>query len=332
MDVLSDVLRSVRLTGAVFFDMEAHSPWVGTTPRSEVISGLVMPGVEHVICFHVLTAGTCWVELADRSLPPVSLSAGDVVVVGKGDSHFLCSTPGMHGEPDLAAYQRPTDRRLPIPHILSETTGGLETCHFVCGYLGCDLRPFNPLLDALPRLLHARASAASQGWLTNLLRTAVDETEDDRAGRETMLAKLAELLFVDVLRKHVGELADDGPGWFSGLRDRHVGAALQLIHAKPSKDWTLDALAHETGVSRSIFAKRFNDLVGIPPIEYLVRWRMQLAARLLDQGASIAEAADSVGYESEATFSRVFKRFAGAPPGAWRRARPKVDHSSRIAG
>ncbi len=255
----------------------------------------------------------------------MALSAGDVVVVGKGDSHFLCSTPGMRGEPDLAVYQRPTDRRLPIPHILSETTGGLETCHFVCGYLGCDLRPFNPLLDALPRLLHARASAASQGWLTNLLRTAVDETEDDRAGRETMLAKLAELLFVDILRKHVGELADDRPGWFSGLRDRHVGAALRLIHAKPSKDWTLDALAHETGLSRSIFAKRFNDLVGISPIEYLVRWRMQVAARLLDQGASIAETADSVGYESEATFSRVFKRFAGAPPGAWRRARPKYD-------
>jgi AraC-like DNA-binding protein len=325
MDVLSDVLRSVRLTGAVFFDMEAHSPWVGVTPRAEVIAGLVMREAEHVICFHVVTAGACWVELADSSLPPVALSAGDVVVVGKGDSHFLCSTPGMRGEADLSMYRRPAGRRLPIPHVLSETTGGVETCHFVCGYLGCDLRPFNPLLDALPRLFHARASAASQGWLANLLRTAVDETEDDKAGRETMLAKLAELLFIDTLRKHIGELADDRPGWFSGLRDRHVGAALGLIHANPSRDWTLDALAHEAGLSRSIFAKRFNDLLGVPPIEYLVRWRVQLAARLLDQGVKIAETAASVGYESEATFNRVFKRFAGAPPGAWRRARPKYD-------
>jgi AraC-like DNA-binding protein len=231
----------------------------------------------------------------------------------------------MRGEADLSVYRRPAGRRLPIPHVLSETTGGVETCHFVCGYLGCDLRPFDPLLDALPRLFHARASAASQGWLANLLRTAVDETEDDKAGRETMLAKLAELLFIDTLRKHIGELADDRPGWFSGLRDRHVGAALGLIHANPSRDWTLDALAHEAGLSRSIFAKRFNDLLGVPPIEYLVRWRVQLAARLLDQGVKIAETADSVGYESEATFNRVFKRFAGAPPGAWRRARPKYD-------
>jgi AraC-like DNA-binding protein len=231
----------------------------------------------------------------------------------------------MRAEADLAVYQRPAGRRLPIPHVLSETTGGVETCHFVCGYLGCDLRPFNPLLNALPRLFHARASTASQGWLANLLRTAVDETEDDKAGRETMLAKLAELLFVDILRKHIGELADGQPGWFSGLRDRHIGAALRLIHAEPSRDWTLDSLAHAAGLSRSIFAKRFNDLIGAPPIEYLVRWRVQLAARLLDQGVRIAETASSVGYKSEATFSRVFKRFAGAPPGAWREGRLKHD-------
>ena len=112
MDVLSDVLRSVRLTGAVFFDMEAHSPWVGVTPRAEVIAGLVMPEAEHVICFHALTAGSCWVELADCSLPPLASQAGDMVIVGKGDAHFLCSTPGMRGEPDLAVYQRPADRRL----------------------------------------------------------------------------------------------------------------------------------------------------------------------------------------------------------------------------
>ena len=251
--------------------------------------GLVMREAEHVICFHVLTAGTCWVGLADLSMPPVALSAGDVVVVGKGDSHFFCSTPGMRGEADLSVYQRPAGRRLPIPHVLNETAGGLETCRFVCGYLGCDLRPFNPLLDALPRLFHARASAASQGWLANIPRLSTRPRTTKPAARPCWRTGRA---FVRrPLRKHIVELADDRPGWFSGLRDRHVGAALRLIHAEPSRDWTLDALAHEAGLSRSLFAKRFNDLVGVSPIEYLVRWRVQLAARLLDQGVRIAEAA-----------------------------------------
>jgi AraC-like DNA-binding protein len=197
----------------------------------------------------------------------------------------------------------------------------------VCGYLGCDARPFNPLIESLPRLFHARASSASQGWLSSLLRTAVDETDDDGAGREILLAKLAELIFVDVLRKYVGELEDDSGGWFSGLRDRHVGTALRLIHGRPAEDWTLDSLSREVGLSRSAFADRFNAYVGSPPIEYLVRWRMQLAAKLLDEGVDIGEAADKVGYTSPATFNRVFKRFVGTAPGAWRRAKRKKTSS-----
>jgi AraC-like DNA-binding protein len=312
--------------------MEAHSPFVGTTPRADVIAGLVMPEAEHVICFHALTAGACWVELADNSPPPMRVTAGDVVVVAKGDSHYICSSPGMRGEADLAGYRRPADRRLPIPHVLNQTPGGTETCHFVCGYLGCDLRPFNPLFEALPRLFHAQASITSQGWLSSLLRVAVDETEDDKAGRETMLSKLAEFLFVDVLRKHIGGLPEDGRGWLSAVRDRHIGAALRMIHGRPSEDWTLETLARDVGLSRSIFAKRFNDFVGVPPIEYITRWRVQLAARLLDEGATIAETAGRVGYDSDATFSRVFKRFAGAPPATWRRARPKTREEAEYGG
>ena len=323
MDVLSEVLRAVRLTGAVFFDMEAHSPWVGTTPASAAIAGLVMPEAEHVICFHALTAGSCWAELADGSSPPMPLSAGDIVIIPRGDAHFLTSSPGMRGEPDMAAYREATGRPRPQPHVLNQTAGGVEACHFVCGYLGCDLRPFNPLLDALPRLFHARASSASQGWLVNLMHAAVVETEDESAGREIMLAKAAELLFIEVLRKHIGQLPEDSRGWLSGLRDRHVGAALRLIHGRPAQDWTLEALAREVGLSRSAFAERFNIYVGAPPIEYLGRWRMQLAARLLDQGSSIADVAAQVGYDSEVTFNRVFKRFVGVPPGAWRKAHPR---------
>jgi AraC-like DNA-binding protein len=321
MDVLSQVLRGVRLTGAVFFDMKAHAPWVGTTPNSSVIASMVMPDAERVICFHILVAGDAWAALEDASLPAVRLVPGDVVIVAKGDSHFLSSAPGMRGEPNLAFYRRPVDRALPLPHVLNETAGGPESCHFVCGYLGCDLRPFNPLIESLPPLLAASASNASQAWLSSLLRTAVDETDDNGAGREILLARLAELIFVDVLRKYAGELDGHSRGWFSGLRDRHVGGALKLIHGRPAENWTLDSLSREVGLSRSAFAERFNAYVGSPPIEYLARWRMQLAAKLLDEGVDIAEAADKVGYASPAAFNRVFKRFVGTAPGAWRRAK-----------
>lgn len=321
MDVLSEVLRAVRLSGAVFFDMKAHAPWVGATPAASAIAGLVMPEAEHVICFHVLVAGSCWSELADHSAPPTHVTAGDIVVVAKGDAHFLSSSPGMRGQADMATFHRPAGHPLPLPHLVNETAGGTESCHFVCGYLGCDLSPFNPLLDALPRMFHARASTASQGWLSSLLRTAVDETGDNGAGRETMLAKLAELMFVDVLRRVVSDAPEGSPGWFSGLRDRHVGAALHLIHGEPAETWTLEILARKVGLSRSIFAQRFNRFVGAPPIEYLSRWRVQLATGHLERGMTIAETASQVGYASEASFNRVFKRYAGSPPGAWRRAR-----------
>lgn len=323
MDVLSDVLRGVRLTGALFFDMKAHAPWVGTTPKASVIASLVMPDAERVICFHILVAGDAWAALEDGSSPPMRLSAGDVVIAAKGDSHFLSSAPGMRGEPDLGFYRRSVGHPLPVPHVLNETAGGPESCHFVCGYLGCDLRPFNPLIEGLPRLFAAHASTASQGWLSSLLRTAVDETDDNGAGREILLAKLAELIFVDALRKYVGELEGHSRGWFSGLRDRHVGGALKLIHGRPAENWTLDSLSREVGLSRSAFADRFNVYVGSPPIEYLARWRVQLAAKLLDEGVDIAEAADKVGYASPAAFNRVFKRFVGTAPGAWRRAKRK---------
>jgi AraC-like DNA-binding protein len=321
MDVLSEVLRGVRLTGALFFDMKAHAPWVGTTPNSSVIASLVMPDAERVICFHILMAGESWVALEDGSSPPLRLSAGDVVIAAKGDAHFLSSAPGMRGEANLGLYRRPAGHALPLPHVLKETAGGPESCHFLCGYLGCDLRPFNPLIESLPRLFAAHASPPSQAWLSSLLRTAVDETDDNGAGREIMLAKLAELMFVDVLRRYVAGLEDHSRGWFSGLRDRHVGGALKLIHGRPAENWTLDILSREVGLSRSAFAERFNAYVGSPPIEYLARWRMQLAAKLLDQGVEIAEAAGKVGYASPAAFNRVFKRFVGAAPGAWRRAK-----------
>lgn len=325
MDVLSDVLRAVRLTGAIFFDVEARAPWVAQTPAVWQFGREVMPGSEHVIVFHVLTRGSCWAAMVDGSVPPIELRAGDLIVLPNGDEHVFSSVPGMRAQPDLTRYRRPIRERLPFPILVNEGSGERELCHFVCGYLGCDSRPFNPLLDALPRMFHAPISAATRTWLTQLVRVAIAETEHSSAGGETMLAKLAELMFVEVIRKYIDGLPQDTLGWLAGLRDPHIGAALRLIHAMPSSPWTLESLAREVGLSRSAFANRFGQFVGAPPMHYLARWRLQVAAQLFEgKGISIAAAAAQVGYESEAAFNRAFKKVVGVPPGAWRRSRGGV--------
>jgi AraC-like DNA-binding protein len=319
VDVLSDVLRAVRLTGAIFFDVEASEPWVAETPPGAEIAGGVMPEAEHVIMFHVITAGGCWAELKDGSVAPFWLSAGDIIVIPMGDSHVFCTTPGMRAAPDLSIYRRPADRRMPT--YVEVLGGGGALCRFVCGYLGCDARPFNPVLQALPRLLHMRA-AEGAAPMAQLLRLAVDETASRRSGGETVLSKVAELMFVDVVRRHIESLPREAGGWLSGLRDPQVAAALALMHGRPAEAWTLERLAREVGLSRSAFADRFAYFVQDSPMQYLTRWRMQLAVRLLERpGAGLARVAAEVGYESEAAFNRTFKKYVGAPPGAWRRGR-----------
>jgi AraC-like DNA-binding protein len=320
MDVLSDVLKAVRLTGAVYFDIDASSPWVGESPASAEIAAAVMPDVEHVISFHAVMSGSCWAALGNGSAPPVHMGEGDVIVFPAGDPNVLSSSPGQRAEPDMALYYRPTDQHLPF--VINHGGGGDERTRFVCGYLGCDARPFNPLLAALPPMLCARRPPDGSGWVTDLFRVALAEKGSGRAGGETILAKLSELMFVEVIRRHIETLPDDSRGWLSGLRDPHVGAALHLMHAQPAEEWTLDRLAREVGLSRSTFAGRFTHYVEVSPMQYLARWRLQLAARLLEQpGSSIGEAAAEVGYESEAAFNRAFKKFAGLPPGAWRKGR-----------
>jgi AraC-like DNA-binding protein len=320
MDILSDVLSAVRLTGAIFFDNYVQAPFVGGSPHTETIAGRVMPGAEHVIQFHALLSGCCWAALTEDLANGTRLNAGDIVIFPMGDGNVMSSAPGMHAEPNLELYVRPTDRRLPF--VFHQHGAGKEDCHFVCGYFGCDARPFNPLLESLPRLFRAQMSAASQSWLAGLLHVAADESELGGAGSEAMLAKLAEVMFVEVIRKHIASLPKDSRGWLSALRDRHIGRAIQAIHGQPARQWTLEMLAHEVGLSRSVFAERFVHCVGLSPMNYLGRWRMQLAARRLEiPDVSIAQIAAEVGYESEAAFNRSFKKYVGVPPGAWRKTR-----------
>ncbi|MFP3942889.1 MAG: cupin domain-containing protein [Alphaproteobacteria bacterium] len=327
MDVLSDVLQAVRLKGAVYFDVRARAPWVAETPAVSRICAEVMPEFERVVAFHIMLDGWCWAQLADESEPPVRMEAGDAVIFAAGESHFMTTERGMRAEPDMSLYYRPKDR--PLPFILNELGGSGAPARFVCGYLGCDARPFNPMLDALPRLMHVRAASAGGQLTHDLLRVALQETEAPRPGGETILSKLSELMFLQAVRQHIEALPAEAKGWLSGLRDRHVGTALRLMHARPAEPWTLDALAREAGLSRSSFAERFTELMGEPVMHYLGKWRLQVAAQLLEQkGMSIAQAAAEVGYESEAAFNRAFKKRVGMPPGAWRRARMRGLHAS----
>jgi AraC-like DNA-binding protein len=328
MDVLSDVLLAVRLTGAVFFDVEARSPFAAESPSVHAIGERVIAGAGHLISFHTITEGSCWAEGVGLPNPPVHLRAGEIVVYPLGDANVLASAPGMRGTPDPALYYKPVDRLLPFPLKMNQDTGA-DTCRFICGFFGCDSRPFNPLLNALPRVVHAPLSAPSRSLLGSLISTAVKENGYESAGREAMLAKLAELMFVEAVCNHISRLPKDARGWFAGLRDPQIGAALRLIHGRPSYPWTLDRLAREIGLSRSSFAERFTGYMAMPAMQYLARWRLQIAARLLEApNISISQAAAEVGYQSEAAFNRAFKRYAGLAPATWRRERTRPTASA----
>jgi AraC-like DNA-binding protein len=324
MDVLSDVLREMRLTGAVYFDIHAGAPWIGTTPSSSSICASVMPEFQHVVAFHIILDGRAWVQLLDEPQSAICLDAGDAVIVPRGHSHSLSSEPGKRlepgkrSEPDFGIFRQPTSDALPF--VLREFGGQGEKARFVCGFLGCDARPYNPVLDALPPMLHVKRSSAAGILTFELMRIALEESRQPRAGGETILAKASELMFLHAVRQYIDSLPAESTGWLAALRDRHVSAALRAMHAKPAEPWTLDTLGREAGLSRTAFSTRFTEVMGMPAIQYLGNWRLQLAAGLLDrQGLSISQIAADVGFGSEAAFNRAFKRQVGVPPGAWRR-------------
>jgi len=320
-DALSDVLSAVRLSGSVFFDVTAKSPWVAEAPPAAQIAGEVTPGAQHVIEYHVVTRGSCWISLlGDTGFEPLQLKEGDIVVIPQGDPHVVSSSPGMRAEPNLAAHRRPEDTNA-LPFSIQTGGDGPDDTRIICGFFSCDTRPFNPLLDALPRFMRFSrdASPGSVSLLDQFIRFATTETGNKRAGSQSVLNRLSELMFVEVIRLHMDQLADDNTGWLAGLRDPLVGRALTLLHARPAHAWTLEELALETAVSRSALADHFAQIVGCPPIQYLTQWRMQIAAqRLAAPKVKIATVAHDVGYESEAAFSRAFKKFVGQSPRQWR--------------
>jgi len=316
VDVLSDVLRAMRLTGAVYFDFDLSAPWILEAPPSREIAGQVMPDAQRVIEYHLIARGDCWGHAVGQQ--PIALREGDLIVFPQGDAHVLSSAPGMRAAPDLSKFARTST---PLPMVYELGGGGPERARIVCCFLGCDDRPYNPLLAALPATIHLSAAGptSATGWLGTLMSIASNESGSARPGGENVLGRLSELMFVEAIRRYIETLAPTQSGWLAGLRDPVVGQALAALHGEPGESWTVDRLARSAGVSRSVLAERFTETVGQPPMQYLALWRMQLASRLLAEGERISAVATCCGYRSEAAFSRAFKKLVGQAPASWRR-------------
>jgi AraC-like DNA-binding protein len=264
----------------------------------------------------VVTQGRCFASLVGGE--PMPVEAGEVVVFTNSDPHVMSSGAGMRAEPPTAdMIEIASAGRLPF-HI-NLINDGAPSATLVCGYLACDARPFNPLLESLPQMLKAGDGLKNaSGWVGQFIHFAVAEVADKRAGSESVLTKLSELMFIDVIRRYIETLPPQDTGWLAGLRDPSVGKALALIHARPSFNWTVEGLARQCGASRTVLAERFTQLVGSPPMHYLAKWRMQVASELLNGSSNMATIAAQVGYDSEAAFSRAFKKMIGVAPSVWR--------------
>ncbi len=323
-DILSDVLRSVRMRGALYFHVSGAHDWAAEAPSCREIAAAVMPGSEHVMEFHVVLSGSCWGAVVDG--PAVRLNAGDFILFPRGDPHVVSSAPGMRASPNAAGYFERMPQRLPFALHLGahEASSGLVpegpgVTTLVCGFLGCDLRPFNPLIASLPRLLHV-PNQSDQDWVVRCARQAAVEAAEPRPGSNAMLERLSEMTFIEAVRRYLGSLPEGSRGWLAGLQDRFVGRAIALMHDAPAEPWTVEELSGRIGLSRSALHERFSEMVGQAPMQYLASWRMQVGAALLrDTAATVASVALDVGYQSEAAFARAFKRLVGKPPALWRR-------------
>jgi AraC-like DNA-binding protein len=315
VDPLSQILKALRLEAGIFFDAEFTTPWcVDSAPGSDD-ARRILPRAEHVAIYHLLVEGRCRARLPDQAA--VELAEGDMIMFPHGDGHLLGS--------DL---RRPALRAATLVQASPEGGlarivhgGGGDRTRFICGYVACDRRLCRPMIGALPRMVRVPlGDRASASWMAKTLRHAADESRSPRAGTDAVLTKLSELLFVEALRCYLETVPEQERSWLAGLRDPHVSRVLGLMHAEPARQWTVNDLGREAGLSRSALGERFAELIGEPPMQYLTRWRLALGARALKDGKEpVIHVAQQVGYESEAAFNRAFKREFGMPPATWRR-------------
>ncbi|HEX6720668.1 MAG TPA: AraC family transcriptional regulator [Burkholderiaceae bacterium] len=326
MDALSEVLKVLRFNSAIFFNATFTAPWCFASPQAEAVARQVDAQTERLLFYHFFVDGSCTLQL--DGMPALQLQAGDIVLFPQGDAHTMASS-GLDGPRPLLDVRALLRQR---PHEFQLGGGGAPT-HVICGYLAFDPILCRPLLSALPRVLTvALRNDEKADWLERSFVYAVAEAASTQPGGEGVLAKLSEVLVVETLRRYISQLPERQTGWLAGLRDRVVGRCLALVHEKPAHPWTLESLAREAGTSRSVLAEKFSHYVGQSPIQYLSKWRMALASNLLRRsGSSMMQIALEVGYETDAAFSRAFKREFGMPPAAWRREHG-VERAPEVSG
>ena len=314
MDVLSEVLRVVRLQGALFYNGEFSAPWSVYAASSRGLAQYFGTDAEHVIVYHMLTEGRAAVRLENGHR--LALTAGDIVMFPHGDKHVLENGPSSQTIDDSEHLTEVLSQGLKLWRM----GGGGEVTKFVCGYLACDPRLSQVFLSGLPSVFKVSIrNGASGQWLENSIRFSVEQADRSVPGGEAVLAKLSEVLFVETLRAYIAQLPAEQTGWLGGARDAEVGKVLALMHKDPAHPWTIAALARQAGLSRSVLAERFRHYLNQSPMAYLTRWRLQLGAQMLTTtNYSVAQIAAEVGYESEAAFNRAFKREFELPPARFR--------------
>ena len=322
-DLLEEVLDSVRLTAALFFAVDASSPWCVDVPEARDYARLILPRDQHVVSYHIAVNGEGWANVP--GVAPQRFGPGDILFFPHGDPYVMEGGTGTPTRLDSAETQR-FFRALAsgeLPFMVPLGGGGAPRAEFICGYLGMEARPFNPILSGLPRMLHLQRGGGGGDMLDRLVEMTIEEARQRRAGGRSVSVRLSEVLFIELLRRYAETPGPKPPGWLTGARDPKLGRALAALHADPARAWTVEALASTAGLSRSALASRFSDLIGHPPAEYLRLWRLQLASTLLrETDLQVAEIGRRVGYGAEAAFSRSFKRHLGLSPEAWRRGAP----------
>jgi AraC-like DNA-binding protein len=313
MDVLSDVLRTIRLEGALFLNGEMRAPWCVKVPPSAYIAQVLKPGVQRLAICHLVLQGTCWAQAEGGS--PVRAESGEAIVIPHGSAHMLGSAL-QHAAIDV---DHVVNTRIPSIDRIRYGGNG-ESTIIVCSWFAYEGDAPNPMMANLPSLFTSALRRRSAGpWIEQSINFVLADAAAKTPGFEVLASKVAEMLFAEVLRGYIESMPANNPGWLAGLRDPHVSRCLALMHGEPARDWTVDALAGEVHISRSVLAEKFAELVGAPPMQYLTRWRMIVAAGMLrNEQTNLARVAEGVGYESEAAFSRAFKREYGVSPGQWR--------------
>jgi AraC-like DNA-binding protein len=318
MDALSDVLRVAHLTGGVFLHADFFAPWCIAARVAPEHCAPALGPASHLIIYHYVVEGELHIRVDGEDGEGLVLGTGSIVLLPRNDLHLMGSDLSLPPVAGSDIIQPPKAGGLFSIHH----GGGGKRTRMVCGFLGCNTAEGNPVLSTLPALLNLNLEPGGAAeWIRSTFQYAAEEIATGRPGSETVLAKLSELLFVETVRRHAESLPDGQTGWLAGLREPYVARALALLHGDIARRWTVDDLGREVGLSRSALADRFIHLIGVPPMHYLGNWRMQVAAqKLRDSSASLAQVAVAVGYDSEAAFSRAFKKTFGAAPATWRRS------------